>query len=188
MLSVPEQSNSNLHDKSSTRCRFVRTTLIRSPFRVTFSCMSAHELSFQERYARLLGEAVLRLGTAGELSYYSRGRIDPDRDVYATVGLTVTLDPNTWRDTAPSLSDGSCSACGSRLAVTNVRESSEGLFAGTFATLDDSYTVVRGALVCAADASHMDDDLDESDRAVVLDGTLDELLPMLNELANELGY
>jgi hypothetical protein len=139
---------------------------------------------FAERFETLLGEAMLRHGFLGELCLYGTGP-QVDKTVYHAYGLRVVRDKDG--DTVfESLSEGACPECGGKLTVTNVRETTSSRFAGTF---EDNVEIAHaaGTLACAHNPSHLSAYSWEW-TTVLLNGTVNSLIPKLSEIADELGW
>ncbi|TXH11131.1 MAG: hypothetical protein E6R04_02935 [Spirochaetes bacterium] len=127
---------------------------------------------------------MLRHGFLGELCLYGTGP-QVDKTVYHAYGLRVVRDKdgNTVFD---SLSKGTCPVCSSTLQVVNVRETTSSKFAGTF---EDNIEIAHavGTLACVASERHLAAYSWEW-TTVLLNGTVNSLIPKLSEIADELGW
>lgn len=141
----------------------------------------AHELSFTERYNKMMGVALLRLGYLGEPSYY--GGREVNVDAYAKFGIR-RVDP--YADSLPSLTAARCPSCKGAVGINEVYEEEYASFAGTFVDHDDKYHITQGRLVCVNDSKHTDRLHDYT--TVSVSSTIAEMVCLLDDIAMEMGY
>lgn len=144
----------------------------------------ASQLSFTERYNALLGVAVLRLGYIGQ-PLYMGGR-EVSSEGYARFGLGEVRS-RVYSESLPSLEGAKCHKCRAALAVTSVHETEQSSFSGTFAESHEKYTIAQGTLTCTKSAQHLVK-LPSEDITVSVESTIAELVCLLDELADEMGY
>lgn len=141
----------------------------------------AHELSFTERYNKMMGVALLRLGYLGEPSYY--GGRGANKDAYTKFGIRRV---DSYADSLPSLTAARCPSCKGKVEINTVYEEEYASFGGTFADHDDKYHIAQGKLVCVKDSRHTDRLHDYT--TVSVSSTIAEMVCLLDDIATEMGY
>lgn len=149
--------------------------------------MTAQTKPFTERFQEMLGEALLRTGMIEGRHYYTR---QPNMDAYAKFGFRryARKEHHSFEELyrPPSLSDAKCPTCKAKVKVVDVEERTSHRFAGTFAD-DESFQHAVGRLVCSKHSDHTAK-LGSDMTTVSLDSTIAEIIPLLDEIADELGY
>ena len=145
----------------------------------------SHELSFTQRFDKLMGVAVLRSGYLGEPSYY--GGFNYNEDAYELFGLEAPPFSYAINASPASLEDARCPKCKGACEVVGVQDTSQMSFAGTFAESDERSTVAQGTLVCSSKAAHTGK-LPYGTTTVTVHSTVAELVCLLDDIATELGY
>lgn len=87
----------------------------------------------------------------------------------------------------PRIEGARCPKCRAKLVLTNVHEDVRYTFAGTFAENSDTSPLVEGRLVCPRVKKHTDE-LGYEMTTVKVNDSIAELITLLGDIADELGY
>lgn len=145
----------------------------------------SHELSFTQRFNKLMGVAVLRSGYLGKPDYY-RG-FNYNEDAYELFGLEAPPFSYAINASPASLEGARCPKCMGACEVVGVEDTSHMSFSGTFVEGDIRITVAQGTLVCSNNPTHTSK-LSRGAATVCVHSTVGEMVCLLDDIATELGY